>query len=114
MVQKKPEVGGIIDALSDPTRRAVVELLVREPHRAGDLASATGVSRSQMSKHLRVLLEAGVAFDERPSGDARARVFHLRPEALDPVRGWLESLQTEWDRRLGSFKRHVEKGRKDV
>ena len=97
-----------LSAIADPTRRAVVELLATGPQRASDLANRTGTSRSRMSKHLRVLLDAGIARDERPPEDARARVFHLQPQAIDDMRGWMERLQGEWDARLQSFKEHVE------
>ncbi|MEM7097906.1 MAG: metalloregulator ArsR/SmtB family transcription factor [Pseudomonadota bacterium] len=97
-----------LGALADPTRRAIVELLVQQPYRASDLAQATGVTRSRMSKHLRVLMDAGIAMDERPADDARARVFHLQPRALSDVQQWLEQLQRQWDSQLQSFKVHVE------
>ena len=96
-------IDGVLDALADPTRRSIVELLVRKPHRATELARAAGISRSRASKHLRVLLDAGVARDERLADDARVRVFHLRPESMDRVRTWLDALQTDWDRQLQSF-----------
>ena len=98
-----------LDALADPTRRAIVELLVRQPHRASDLADATGVTRSRMSKHLRILLDAGIARDERPAHDARSRVFHLQLDAMNDMRSWLEQLQQQWDAQLQSFKEHVER-----
>ena len=98
-----------LDALADPTRRAIVELLVRQPHRASELADATGVTRSRMSKHLRILLDAGIARDERPAHDARSRVFHLRPDAMKDMHSWLEKLQRQWDAQLRSFKAHVER-----
>ncbi len=102
-------IDGTFDALADPTRRAIVELLVQKPHRASELAVATGISRSRMSKHLRVLLDAGLARDERPPDDARARVFYMRPEGIGDVQEWLARLQKEWDAQLRSFKRHMEK-----
>jgi hypothetical protein len=61
-----------------------------------------------MSRHLRVLLQAGVIADERPADDARTRVFWLRPEAITPLRAWLDQLQAAGDEQLASFKRHVE------
>ena len=97
-----------LDALADPTRRAIVELLVQQPHRASDLADATGVTRSRMSKHLRILLDAGIARDERPAHDARSRVFSLKPDAMNDMRSWLERLQRQWDAQLLSFKEHVD------
>jgi hypothetical protein len=62
-----------------------------------------------MSKHLRVLLKAGVVVDERPPGDARLRVFRLRPESMVAVRAWLDQLQAHWDQQLAAFKAHVER-----
>ena len=78
------------------------------PRRAGEIAEASGLSAPAMSKHLRVLLQAGVVTDERPSEDARLRVFRLRPESVVALRAWLDQLQAQWDEQLLSFKRHVE------
>ena len=94
--------------MADPTRRQVVELLGARPHRAGELAETIGVSSPAMSRHLRLLLEAGVVSDERVPDDARARVFRLRPESLAGLRAWLDQVQAHWDEQLGSFKRYVE------
>lgn len=102
-------IDGPFDALADPTRRAIIELLVQKPRRASELAVATGISRSRMSKHLRVLLEAGLARDERPPDDARARVFYMRPEGVSDVQDWLTRLQKQWDAQLRSFREHLEK-----
>ena len=98
----------VFEALADPTRRRVVELLGEGPRRAGDLAAAVDASSPAMSRHLRVLLEAGVVSDERVSEDARVRMFRLRPESLVALQAWLDQLQANWDEQLGSFKRHVE------
>ena len=100
----------VLDALSDPTRRLVIEELGRSPRRAGELAASAAVSPPSMSRHLRVLLDAGLVTDERPSSDARTRVFRLRPESVAGLRAWLDQLQAAWDEQLLSFKRHVEKG----
>ena len=80
-------VGKLFDAFADPTRRRVVEELGAGPRRASDLAAAAGASPSTMSRHLRVLLDAGVVADERPSNDARTRVFRLRPESMSSGAG---------------------------
>lgn len=61
-----------------------------------------------MSRHLRVLLRAGIVGDERPSDDARTRVFWLRPESMAPLREWLDELQAASDEQLASFKQHLE------
>jgi DNA-binding transcriptional ArsR family regulator len=98
----------VLAALADPTRRRVVQLLSEGPRRAGELAAAARTSAPAMSRHLRVLLEAGIVADERPAGDARTRVFWLRPDAVAPLRDWLDALQAAGDEQLASFRRHVE------
>jgi DNA-binding transcriptional ArsR family regulator len=85
----------------------VVELLGSGPRRAGDLAQAAGMSAPAMSRHLRVLLAAGVIVDERVPTDARLRVFRLRPESLVAMQAWLDQLQAHWSEQLGAFGQHV-------
>jgi DNA-binding transcriptional ArsR family regulator len=99
----------VLGALSDPSRRHVVQLLGNRPMRAGELADAAGLSAPAMSRHLRVLLRAGVVADERGQQDARLRVFRLRPERLGDLRTWLDRLQADWDQQLASFEQHVER-----
>ena len=105
-----PDVDRLFVALADPTRRRVVELLGRGALRAGELAEEAGTSAPAMSRHLRVLLRAGVIADERPPEDARLRVFRLRPESVVAVQAWLDQLKAEWDEQLQHFKQHVERG----
>jgi DNA-binding transcriptional ArsR family regulator len=102
------DVSPLFGALADPTRLQVVRLLGERPRRAGELARAVGTSPPAMSRHLRVLLWAGVVSDERPTDDARTRVFRLRPESVAALRAWLDELQAHWDEQLEAFKRHVE------
>ncbi len=61
-----------------------------------------------MSRHLRVLLQAGFVADERVPEDARVRVFRLRREPVLELQAWLDQLQAHWTEQLGAFKRHVE------
>lgn len=103
------DLSPLFEALADPTRQQVVQLLSAGPRRAGELASASGTSPPTMSRHLRVLLEAGIVADERPPQDARARVFRLRPESIVAVQSWLDQLQADAEEQLASFKRHVER-----
>lgn len=95
-------------ALADPTRRAMIELLGRQPRRAGEIADALELLRPATSKHLRVLREAGLV-EERAHEDARARMYALRPEPLGAVRGWLDDVEGFWSAQLDAFKAHVEK-----
>jgi DNA-binding transcriptional ArsR family regulator len=98
----------MFEALADPTRRRVVQLLSQGPRRAGEISDSAGVSGPRMSRHLRVLLEAGVVTDERPSDDARVRVFRLCPDSIVAVQAWLDQVQAHWHEQLQSFKRHLE------
>ena len=99
----------LLQALGDPARLRVVEALSRSPRRAGDLAAVAGVPAPTMSKHLRVLLAAGIVTDERSARDARVRVFRLRRESVVAVRAWLDQVQAHWDEQLKAFKAHVER-----
>jgi DNA-binding transcriptional ArsR family regulator len=103
------DLATLLQALADPARVRVVEVLSRSPRRAGDLADAVGVPAPTMSKHLRVLLAAGIVADERGASDARVRVFRLRRESVVAVRAWLDQVQAHWDEQLRTFKAHVER-----
>jgi len=99
----------LLQALGDPARLRVVEALSRSPRRAGDLAAVAGVPAPTMSKHLRVLLAAGIVTDERSARDARVRVFRLRRESVVAVRAWLDQVQAHWDEQLKAFSAYVER-----
>ena len=66
------------------------------------------MSAPAMSRHLRVLLAAGVIEDERIEADARARLVRLRRASLVAVQAWLDQIQAGWNEQLASYKRHVE------
>ena len=103
------EMDAILDALSDPTRRRVVEVLRRGPRRAGDLATAAGTSAPAMSRHLRVLRTTGLVEAEGVDADARLRLYRLRPEPFAALRAWLDQVQAFWDEQLAAFKDHAER-----
>ena len=92
-------------ALADPTRRRLLRLVGDRPRKAGELAEVFPVSRSAVSKHLRVLREAGLV-EAEPSG--RARLYRLAPGGLSEVRRWVEETGRFWDAALEAFRRHVE------
>jgi DNA-binding transcriptional ArsR family regulator len=102
------DVAIVFGALAEPARREVVQLLGQAPRRAGELAAAVGMSAPAMSRHLKVLLQAGIVADERTAQDARLRYFRLRPQSMVAVQAWLDQLQAHWDEQLASFKHHVE------
>jgi DNA-binding transcriptional ArsR family regulator len=77
------------DALGDPTRRAILELLGSGDRSVGEVAEALPVSRPAVSKHLRLLKAAGLVDEERRGTRS---IYHLREEGLDAVREYLERL----------------------
>ena len=98
-------VDAALAALSDPTRREIVEALGRGPTRAGDLAERFPISRPAVSKHLRVLREARLVDAEE---QGRERVYYLVPRGLDDVKKYLDRASRMWDDALDAFKRYVE------
>lgn len=98
-------------ALSDPTRRAVVDLLRRAPRRAGELSDTLAVSPPALSRHLRVLRESGLVEEERPEEDARVRLLRLRAEPFDELRAWIDEVERFWSGQLASFAAHAAKRR---
>ncbi|KXP01574.1 hypothetical protein AXK60_02450 [Tsukamurella pseudospumae] len=79
----------VFAAIADPVRRRIVVLLSRAPMTAGQVASEFDISRPAVSRHLRVLRDAGVVEGGPSGGDGRERTYALRLEALDEIDGWL-------------------------
>jgi DNA-binding transcriptional ArsR family regulator len=92
-------------ALADPTRRAVLDLLRRGGQPAGGIASAFPVSRPAISKHLRLLRRAHLVREHR---EGRHRVYQLNPEPLRAVDSWLEQYRSFWQMNLSNLKTFVE------
>lgn len=97
----------IYQAIADPTRRAILDLLRRGDLPAGDIARRFPVSRPAVSRHLRVLRGAGLVREQKIS---RARRYSLVPEPLVIVDRWLASYKLSWGVRLQHLKRVVESG----
>jgi len=92
-------------ALGDPTRRAVLDLLRRGSQPAGAIAGAFPVSRPAISKHLRLLRRAHLVHEHR---EGRHRVYQLNPAPLRTVDSWLEQYRKFWQMNLTSLKTFVE------
>jgi len=100
---RNPEV--TFQALADPTRRAVLDLLRRGSQPAGQIASAFPVSRPAISKHLRLLRRAHLVREHR---EGRNRVYQLNPEPLRAVDNWIEQYRVFWTNSLNNLKAFVE------
>jgi DNA-binding transcriptional ArsR family regulator len=94
-------------ALSDGTRGRIVEMLASRPHTASEIHRAFPIAAPAVSRHLRVLREAGLIEERRPVEDRRVRLYTLRPEPVQAVAGWLEEVSRAWQQQLDSFKDYV-------
>jgi len=103
------DLDATLQALADPTRRGVVELLRERPRRAGELSQKLRTSAPAMSRHLRVLRRSGLVAEERSPDDARGRVYQLRREPFRELSDWLAEVERFWTGQLASFKAHAEK-----
>jgi DNA-binding transcriptional ArsR family regulator len=92
-------------ALADPTRRAVLDLLRRGGQPAGQIANAFPVSRPAISKHLRLLRRAHLVREHR---EGRHRVYQLNPEPLRTVDSWIDQYRVFWATSLNNLKAFVE------
>ena len=96
-------------AVAEPHRRRIVDLLRERPRRAGELASAVGLSPAALSRHLRVLRTSGLVEESHPKLDARVRVYALRAAPVAGLRAWLDATEQLWVDQLAAFKVHVER-----
>jgi DNA-binding transcriptional ArsR family regulator len=96
-------------ALADRHRRGAIDLLRRRPRTAGELARGLALSAPAMSRHLRVLRQAGLVEEELGDADARVRVYRLRKQPFSSLRSWAEEIEAFWGEQLLAFKEHAER-----
>jgi DNA-binding transcriptional ArsR family regulator len=99
----------LLQAIADPSRRTMLEQLRHGPATAGELADLLTIARPGVSRHLRVLREAGLV-DVRP--DAQRRVYSLRPEPLAELDDWLGGYRALWNQRLDALHTEVARGKR--
>jgi DNA-binding transcriptional ArsR family regulator len=93
-------------ALSDPNRRAVLELLLERPRPVGELVEQLGLSQPGTSKHLKVLREAGLV---QVRQDANRRVYALDPGPIRELDVWLAPYRRLWNESLDELGRHLDR-----
>jgi DNA-binding transcriptional ArsR family regulator len=98
----------VFDALADPTRRRLLVLLAAGERSAGELAEEFEISRPGVSRHLRVLREAGLV---RVRGDGQRRLYSVDPAPLDEVDAWLGRWRGFWAQRLDALDTEMRRGR---
>jgi DNA-binding transcriptional ArsR family regulator len=102
-------VDTVLQALSDGSRRTVLEILRDHPATAGELADALPIARPGVSRHLRVLREAGLVDVRR---EAQRRIYSLRPEPLAEVDAWLGDYRALWQNRLDALHTEIARGKR--
>jgi DNA-binding transcriptional ArsR family regulator len=98
-----------LEALAEPTRRRIVELLATGERTAGELAAEFTTSRPGVSRHLRVLREHGLV---QAREDGRRRVYSLEPEPLAELDSWLGQYRAFWQNRLDALETEIRRRRR--
>jgi DNA-binding transcriptional ArsR family regulator len=92
--------------IAEPNRRALLSLLASSEQSVGELEDQLGMPQTSVSKHLRVLREAGFV---EARVDAQRRVYRLRPEPLMEVDAWLEPFRRFWSTHVDALERHLDR-----
>ena len=100
----------MLRALADDSRRTILEALTGGPATAGELAALLPIARPGVSRHLRVLREAGLVEVHQ---EAQRRIYGLRPEPLAEVDEWLNRYRALWDHRLDALHTEVARGKRE-
>ena len=96
-MKRKIEAGRVFHALGDPTRRAIVDALVRGPCSVTKLAAPLGVTLTAIVQHLQVLEEAGLVRSEKAG---RVRTASLATEGFSALEQWVRERRSMWEQRL--------------
>jgi DNA-binding transcriptional ArsR family regulator len=99
-------ITAILTALAEPNRLNIVELLRDGPLSVGEITKRLGLLQPQISKHLRVLKEAGLV---EVRAIANRRIYKLRPEPFQALNAWLETYRTVWEERLDNLEDYLQK-----
>ena len=95
----------LFEVIAEPNRRRILDLLLTDERPVGDLVQQLSVSQPAVSKHLRVLRDAGLV-DSRTDG--QRRVYRIRAEPLHELDEWLAPYRALWSARLDDLERHLD------
>ncbi|HZS77341.1 MAG TPA: metalloregulator ArsR/SmtB family transcription factor [Ktedonobacteraceae bacterium] len=96
----------MFDIIAEPNRRAILSLLAASPQSVGEIAQQLRLPQPTVSKHLRVLREAGFV---ESTVDAQRRLYRLRPEPLQEVDAWLAPFRRFWSAHVDALERHLDR-----
>jgi DNA-binding transcriptional ArsR family regulator len=94
------------EALAEPNRRRILDVLREGERPAGDLVEALAISQPGVSKHLKLLREAGLV---SVRADGQRRLYRLEPQGLADLEAWLLPYRQSWARRLSALDEHLER-----
>ena len=96
----------VFEIIAEPNRRAILSLLVSAEQSVGEIERELGMSQPTVSKHLRVLREAGFV---ESTVDAQRRLYRLRPEPLQEIDAWLAPFRQFWSKHVDALERHLDR-----
>ena len=96
----------MFEIIAEPNRRAILSLLVASEQSVGEIEQQLGMSQPTVSKHLRVLREAGFV---EATVDAQRRLYRLTPEPLQELDVWLAPFRQLWSRHVDALERHLDR-----
>ena len=99
-------VESVFEIIAEPNRRAILSLLVSSPQSVGEIERQLRMPQPTVSKHLRVLREAGFVESQT---EAQRRLYRLRPEPLMALDAWLVPFRRFWSKHVDALERHLEK-----
>jgi DNA-binding transcriptional ArsR family regulator len=99
-------VDSVFEIIAEPKRRAILSLLVSSQQSVGDIERQLRMSQPTVSKHLRVLREAGFV---ESTVDAQRRLYRLKPEPLQQVDAWLAQFRRFWSAHVDALERHLDR-----
>src|SRR6478752_6383429 len=99
-------VESAFDIIAEPNRRAILSLLVASEQSVGEIERLLGMPQPTVSKHLRVLRDAGLV---EATVDAQRRLYRLRPEPLQEVDAWLAPFRRFWSAHVDARERHLDR-----
>jgi DNA-binding transcriptional ArsR family regulator len=99
-------VESVFEVIAEPNRRAILSLLVSSEQSVGEIERQLRMTQPTVSKHLRVLREAGFV---ESTVDAQRRLYRLRPEPLQELEAWLAPFRQFWSVRLDALERHLDR-----
>jgi DNA-binding transcriptional ArsR family regulator len=111
MLGPVPATLAVLDVIAEPTRRRILDAVRDRERSVGELVAEVGMHQPGVSRHLKVLRDAGLVEVRR---DAQRRLYRLRPEPLMELDEWLEPYRREWANRLDSLERHLQRTTRPV